>query len=456
MFCLFLCREPEPNARTKGGGGSNMPREGRVMADVLQAVEENNFTEVKTAFESTLKRRKEKSSPFNLFCLGEHDKTLQKDLDCAILAAAKLQDTKILRFMMKNGANVNFLSQVATTIPPPSANPFKTSPLHMAVKNGLYDTMALLLENNANVNIQDHKKRSPLHIAAANADCVATRMLLCRGANVHVTDHNGQTVLQMASKMGHVELVRILLDNNAQIFHEGQKGPSPLHIAGIHGHVPVIDMFSRYVDVNIRLACDPVDGKKEKAVIHLAAERGLVETVRFLLDRFGADVNTLDSDDQTALHCALLAKHDHTRMRPKQDFEMLVDLLLKKGVRVNQQNRKGETALHLAAKNQFHRIADMLHLGSTDARLKNLKQQTAFEVIPEFDLPMKQIFARSTALSSPYIAHLPMTITHPCSPSSPVVEMEKMSINPSTNPLPSFNIQVCNTNAGVPNGSMNS
>ncbi len=60
---------------------------------------------------------------------------------------------------------------------------------------------------------------------------------------------------QTASKMGHVELVRLLLENNALIFVEAQRGPSPLHIAGIHGHVPLIDMFSRHVDVNIIGLC---------------------------------------------------------------------------------------------------------------------------------------------------------------------------------------------------------
>ena len=416
-----------------------MPRDAKLMADVLQAVEDNNFHDVKFVFETKLKRKEK--SPFNFFCVGEGEKGLQKDLECSILAAAKLKDTKILKYMIKNGANVNFLSEVATTIPPSSSTLSRASPLHLAVKSGLYDTVALLLENNANVNILDHKKRSPLHMAVSNADCMAARMLLFRGANVHAAGHNGLTALQIASKMGHVELVRILLEHNAQIFHENQKGPSPLHIAAMHGHVPVIDMFSRHVDVNIKVACDN-DGK-EKAVIHLAAERGLVETVRFLLERFGADVNNLDSDDQTALHCALLAKHDHRRMRSKQDYELMVDLFIKKGVKINKQNKKGETALHLAAKNQFHRIVEMLHLANANTRLKNMKDQTPFEGIPEFDLPMKQIFARCTALSSPYISHHLTATSHPCSPSSPILEMENLSFNSSGNSM--------NTSVGMPN-----
>ncbi len=156
-----------------------------------------------------------------------------------------------------------------------------------------------------------------------------------------------------------------------------------------------------------------LDSAHEKAVLHLASERGLVETVRFLLERFGADANTLDSANQTALHCALMRKHDHRRMRPKQDFELMVDLLLKKGGRVNQQNTKGETALHLAARHQWHHVADMLHIAGADVKLKNSRDETPEEVIPDFDLPMKQVFAKYAPLSSPYLQNSPILGSRP-------------------------------------------
>ncbi len=415
-----------------------MPRDGKLIADVLQAVEDNNFQDVKYIFETKFKKKDK--SPFSLFCVLDGEKGLQKDLENVILAAAKLKDTKIIKYMIKNGASVNFLCEPITTIPQ-THKTTRTSPLHLAVNHGLHDTIAILLENNANVNVLDHKQRGPLHIAVSNADSVATRMLLFRGADPHLLDASGSTALQIASKYGHVELVRILLDHNAQIFHESQKGPSPLHIAAIQGHVPIIDMYSKFVDVNIKVPCN--EKKHEKAAIHLAAERGLVETVRFLLERFGADPNVLDSEDQTVLHCALLHKHDHRRMRSRYDYELMVDLLIKKGVDVNQQNKKGETALHLAAKHHFHKIADILHLANANTKLKNIKDQTPFDVIPEYDLQMKQIFARGLLMSSPYapsrhllngsgLSQFPHSPTH-APVNSPLSEMHSLKLSP-TNP----------------------
>ncbi len=167
------------------------------MADILQAVESNNFHDVKFAFENKLKR-KEKSL-FSLFSSGDGDRGLERDVKSAMLAAAKLKDPKILRYMIRNGANVNFVAEVHTTVPPPSvaSGPLRTSPLHLAVKAGMYDTVALLLEHNANVNILDNKRRTALHLAASNADVTAVRMLLSRGADVNAVDGNGATAMQV-------------------------------------------------------------------------------------------------------------------------------------------------------------------------------------------------------------------------------------------------------------------
>lgn len=380
-----------------------MPRETRYIADLLLAIQDNNFHDVRYIVENRLKKRERPGIPGILGCVPDKDgnyKSLNtyKELDAITLAATKREDPTILRYLVDNGANINFVCDSVS-----SGKKVKVSPLHVAVSNGLHNSLAILLENNADVNSVDQRGRTPLHVAVKRCDCQAMRMLLCRGAKVHVMDDTGMDPLQLASRFGHVELVRILLEYKAQIFYEGQKGPSPLHIAAMEGHVPLIDIFSHYADVNIKVRC--TTDKKYKAAIHLASENGYVETVRFLLDGFGGDVNILDSDQQTPLHCALLNCHDHKRMRRKEDFDMLIEFLIQKGVNVNQLNRYGETALHLAARNQFHKAVEILLLNDADVSIKNKKDKSPRQVIPEFDLAMKQLFQRYGVLSSPYINH---------------------------------------------------
>ena len=372
------------------------PKEVRYLNEVCQNIRDNNFQAIKTSLESRFNRKK--GGDNFLSSTGGGDGSTAKEVEASVMEASRLKDLTILRYLIEHGAPVNFVAET-----PSSGVPIKVSPLHVAVGHGLPNTVSLLLENNADVNRLDHNNRSALHLAVKRADCECTRMLLFRGANVHLMDHDGKTPLQIASKFGHVELVRVLLEHSAQIFHEGQTGPSPLHIAAIEGHVPLIDIFSRYVDVNIRVPC--TENGKEKTALHLAAERGLVETVRFLLERFGADVNVLDSDDQNALHCALIHKHDHRRMRRKEDYEAMVDLFLKKNVKINQGNSNGNTALHLAAKNRFHRVVEMLLLARADPLRKNDGEQIPLDLIPEYDVQMRQLFSKYAVITSPYLSN---------------------------------------------------
>ena len=389
---------------------SDMPKDSRHMADLIQAVRDNKLQDVQSILETRLKRKDKVL--LNINDLGDK---LGKEIQTALLEASRLKDTSILKYMLENGAQANFLAEA-----PAPGKDARVSPLHIAVANGLQDSVCLLLDSNADVNRLDHHNRSALHIAVKKADCISARMLLFRGANVNGLDQNGLSPLQLASKYGHVELVRILLEHSAQIFHEGRKGPSPLHIAALEGHVPLIDIFSRYVDVNLKVQCTE-DGK-EKTALHLAAERGLIETVRFLLDRFGASVNVFDSDSQTALHCALLHKHDHRSMRKKDDYDMMVELFLKKQVKVNHQNCNGDTALHFAAKNQFHHVVELLLLARGDPAIKNKDGLTALDLIPEFDVPMKQMFTKYGAVRSPS----PRTLWARGASRSPAIQLRVM------------------------------
>ena len=242
--------------------------------------------------------------------------------------------------------------------------------------------------------------------------------------------------LQVASKYGHVELVRVLLENNAQVFAEGQTGPSPIHIAASEGHVQLVDMFaqSRFMDVNITVPCSSEAGGIEKAVLHLACEKGLQEMVKFLIEHYEADVNTLDSLDQTPLHCLLLEPYDNRRHRPKDDYDIIADTLLRHGVNIDQQSVTGETALHLAASHGFHKIAEMLLMAKADAMLKTKRGQLATAFIQPHDIPMRQLFRKHLGLS-----HFPsqsklMNLTEPSSPSLEEKEEKEENIDQQTRP----------------------
>jgi ankyrin repeat protein len=100
-----------------------------------------------------------------------------------------------------------------------------------------------------------------------------------------------------------------------------------------------------------------------RPVLHWAAENGLVEIARLLLDQ-GAEVNARDNFANTPLHLAV--RHP-----------AMVELLLARGAQVGARNAFGNTALHLAVGDR--RVVELLLAAGADARARNLFDKTPLD-----------------------------------------------------------------------------
>ena len=100
-----------------------------------------------------------------------------------------------------------------------------------------------------------------------------------------------------------------------------------------------------------------------RPVLHWAAENGLTEIARQLLDQ-GSDVNALDNFSNTPLHLAVR-------------FPEMVELLLARGARVEARNAFGNTPLHQAVGDR--RVVELLLAAGADARARNLFDKTPLD-----------------------------------------------------------------------------
>ena len=100
-----------------------------------------------------------------------------------------------------------------------------------------------------------------------------------------------------------------------------------------------------------------------RPVLHWAAENGLTEIARQLLDQ-GSDVNARDNFSNTPLHLAARLP------------EML-ELLLSRGAQPGARNAFGNTPLHLAVGNR--RAVELLLAAGADARARNLFDKTPLD-----------------------------------------------------------------------------
>ena len=86
----------------------------------------------------------------------------------------------------------------------------------------------LLLEHQANPNLQNSSGETPLHHASENV----AQLLLQHGANPNVPQHDGDTPLHYAAFKGHSKLAQLLLDSGAVIDQSNTLSHStPLHYA---------------------------------------------------------------------------------------------------------------------------------------------------------------------------------------------------------------------------------
>ncbi len=108
----------------------------------------------------------------------------------------------------------------------------RTALMH-AVINRNHDLAGLLLQMEANPNLQDAGRWTALHFAAQEDDASMVGLLLQGGAEVDVKDDNGNTPLWRAvfDSQGKGEVIRLLLSHGADKHAANDHGVTPAELA---------------------------------------------------------------------------------------------------------------------------------------------------------------------------------------------------------------------------------
>ena len=117
-------------------------------------------------------------------------------------------------------------------------------PLHLAARAGAADAANFLLKNGADINLLSESGYAPLHEAAADAKMA--ELLLSQGAEPQRHDPElGITPLHMAARRGSSEVCQLLLnaDVDVDVNAPTKNGATPLHEAAQHGHIQIIDLL---------------------------------------------------------------------------------------------------------------------------------------------------------------------------------------------------------------------
>lgn len=137
------------------------------------------------------------------------------------------------------------------------------------------------------------------------------KLLVEHGADVNIQGNSGRTALHHASFRGRDKNVKLLLEHGADVNIQDSSGRTALMDSFENGWGKAKLMLEYSVNVNIQ-------DKYGQTALMSACYRGHTETVKLLLE-YGADVNMKDESGWTALTYALI-KEDRNKIKLLKEY----------------------------------------------------------------------------------------------------------------------------------------
>ena len=277
--------------------------------------------------------------------------------DHALHIAARNGDIQTVQLLVDCRADVNVLNVDGQT------------PLHTAAdgEKDCPELCSILLKHNAKIDAVDKDGNQPLHLACKRLNSKTRQLLLHHNADANVLNNkkykpwhlasqqltcNGNNALYKAAESADLHTVQLLVDWTADVNEVNENGQTPLHAAA-GGEKDCPELCSMLLEHNAKIDAVDKDGNQP---LHLACKRRHAETGSLLLSH-GADVTALNKQRQRPLHLAnesILkffhlhgdhALHIAARNGDIQTVQLLVDC----GADVNALNGDKQTPLHTAA-----------------------------------------------------------------------------------------------------------
>ncbi|XAR63286.1 hypothetical protein NMG60_11023173 [Bertholletia excelsa] len=188
----------------------------------------------------------------------------------------------------------------------------------------------------------------------------------------------GESPLHIACKAGHFEFVKEVIKLRRQFAEElNQDGLSPLHIASGTGHKEIVKEILR-LDSGLCL----IKGRERRIPLHYAAIKGQVDVMRELLSACADSVEEVTIRGETALHLAV--KNNQFEV-----LKILVEQLqqFSKGDVLNKKDNQGNTLLHLAVSKKQYEVVDLglnknvIPEGAMEINALNNRGLTALDVL---------------------------------------------------------------------------
>ena len=347
---------------------------GEVAALLLEAMADVNFADI------------DGLTPLWTACQRGHLHMVQR------LIAARADVHKTTEPVVKHRAGDGAFGSVKAPLSPPLSVVRGPQAAHI---------ISLLIETEADINLQNGRGESPLWIAASDGAEPRLRSLLSFRADVNAVDRSGATPFFKACDVGGLPLLQHLLDARADIDKPDNRCVSPLLAASRRGWIKICELL-------IAKSADPQQANKKGATPVWAASRaGWVNVVQSLIagradanmpNRFGVTpliISTSQAQtwkDRVKVVQKLLElsadkdKSDDHGVSPlwmacSRGNLSSVKVLLDVNANLEQATRKGTSAMQTACKGGHLEIVQLLEEADEDCQKGQIVSRPCIQMI---------------------------------------------------------------------------
>lgn len=156
----------------------------------------------------------------------------------AILAG----NLEVAKMLLVAGANINIQNDKGLTPLMLIMSSFEGVQQDQA-KESLRAVVRFILQNGAQVDVNDAKGKTALFYAVEQKDLPAIDLLLTAGANINHKNNAGETAIFLPAKEGNIEMVKALLQKGASAKIANKQGTTPAMYAVQSGYMDIYDIL---------------------------------------------------------------------------------------------------------------------------------------------------------------------------------------------------------------------
>ncbi|WP_436376819.1 ankyrin repeat domain-containing protein [Cytobacillus sp. BC1816] len=164
-------------------------------------------------------------------------------------------------------------------------------------------TIKRLIEDGADLNKKGSDGQTATMIAAYNNDVETAKILIKAGADVNIQDNMNNNPFLYAGAEGYIEILKLTIEAGADPAIVNRYGGTALIPAAEHGHIDAIKELLTKTDIDVNYVNDLGWTALLEAIILNDGNVIQQQTVQLLID-YGADVNIADRNNVTPLQHA--------------------------------------------------------------------------------------------------------------------------------------------------------